>query len=153
MIHFEPITEDTFYIAKEMINSNKNYNVMENGIPTRTDDEIRKEFYDPKTKSLFIKADDTYIGIVNYLPINPKDDTTWIGLFLIHEDYHGYGYGSMAYAALEEMFYQDGIPKLRLGVLEKNEGAKRFWERNGYLFYTSSKMNGTDVDCYEKCFR
>lgn len=153
MIHFEPLTEDTFYIAKEMINSNKNYNVMENGIPTRTDDEMRKELYDPKTKSLFIKADDTYIGIINYLPNNPKDDTTWIGLFLIHEDYHGYGYGTMSYAALEEMFYQESIPKLRLGILNKNKGAKRFWERNGYSFYQSSKVKDCDVDCYEKHFQ
>ncbi|MGM9929810.1 MAG: GNAT family N-acetyltransferase [Bacillus sp. (in: firmicutes)] len=150
MINFEAVTEETFYIAKEMINSNHDYNVLENGSPTRTDEEIRQEFYNENTHSLFIKADDTYIGIIDYMDKNPKDQTTWIGLFLIHNDYHGYGYGTMAYLALEELFIQKNIPKLRLGVLKENNDAKRFWERHGYIFYKTAKVNKNSVDCYEK---
>ncbi len=150
MIHFEPMTEKTLYIAKEMMNSNSAYNILENGHPTRSDEEIQKEFNRPKTVSLLIKADDTYIGVVNYMPKNPTDNHTWIGLFLIHGDYHGFGYGTMAYAALEELFHQDEIPTIRLGVLENNTGAKRFWERNGYVSYQVTKWNNKNVQCYEK---
>lgn len=150
MITLEPITAETLYIAKEILNSNKEYNLMENGNDTRSDEEIAKEFLQDRSESYFLKADDTYIGIVDYMLNNPKDDTPWIGLFIIHHDYQGYGYGSIAYDNLEQHLQSQGLTKLRLAILPENEGAKRFWESFGYSFYRTGEANGKAVDCYEK---
>lgn len=150
MINLEPITEDTLYIAKEIANSNEVYNKLENGNTNRTDEEIRKEFIGTESEHFFIKADDTYIGILSYLHINPKDQTPWIGLFMIHGDYQGFGYGMAAYNHIEQHLLSQGKNKIRLGVLEKNDGAKRFWENNGYSFYKISSLNNNTVYCYEK---
>ena len=152
MITLELVTTETLYIAKEIINSNKAYNLMENGNDTRSDEEIRKQFLNKNTESYFLKADDTYIGIVDLMLNNPKDDTPWIGLFIIHHDYQGYGYGSIAYDNLEQHLYSRGITKCRLAILQENEGAKRFWESFGYTFYRIAEANGQAVDCYEKEF-
>ncbi|WP_042349161.1 GNAT family N-acetyltransferase [Bacillus massiliigorillae] len=150
MITFEPITEETLYIAKEILNSNHDYNILENGSPNRSDEQVKEELQNDRSTSVFIKADDTYIGVIDYLLINPKDQTTWIGLFMIHNDYHGFGYGLMAYTAFEEVIKTDSTPKLRLAILEKNIIAKNFWERVGYSFYDKGKVKENIVDCYEK---
>lgn len=150
MITLEPITEETLYIAKEIINSNTAYNIMENGNDARSDEEIKKQFLQENSESFFLKADDTYIGIVDFMLNNPKDDTPWIGLFIIHHDYQGYGYGSIAYDNLEQHLHSKGLTKLRLATLSENEGAKRFWESFGYTFYQTGEVNGKTVECYEK---
>jgi len=150
MITLEPVTAETLYIAKEIINSNKAYNLMENGNDTRSDEEIKKQFLNKDSESYFLKADDTYIGIVDFMLNNPKDDTPWIGLFIIHHDYQGYGYGSIAYDNLEQHLHSQGLTKLRLAILQENEGAKRFWESFGYTYYRTGESNGQAVECYEK---
>jgi len=150
MITFEPIKHETLYIAKEIINSNKAYNIMENGNDTRSDEEIAKQFNNDSSESFFLKADDTYIGIVDFMLNNPKDDSPWIGLFIIHHDYQGYGYGSIAYDNLEQHLQARGLTKIRLAILLENDGAKRFWESFGYTFYKTSESKGIPVDCYEK---
>lgn len=150
MITLEPIKAETLYIAKEIINSNKAYNLMENGNDTRSDEEIKKQFLQKDSESYFLKADDTYIGIVDFMLNNLKDDTPWIGLFIIHHDYQGYGYGSIAYDNLEQHLHNRGLVKLRLAILQENEGAKRFWESFGYRYFRTGEANGQTVDCYEK---
>lgn len=150
MITFEPISEESLYIAKEIVNSNAEFNILENGNKVRSDKEIREEFIDGISEGVFIKADDTYIGVIAYLHNNPKDQTPWIGLFMIHNDYKGFGYGSIAYNEFEAKMKAEGKIKLRLGVLEKNTRARRFWERNGYVFYKKSKLGLNNVDCFEK---
>ncbi|MFS0782538.1 GNAT family N-acetyltransferase [Bacillus sp. 1P06AnD] len=150
MIHFEPVTRDSLYIISEIVNSNDHYNKMENGHSERTEEELLKEFFDCKDHHLFIKADDTYIGLLSYLDPNPKDETPWIGLFMIHKDYQGFGYGTMAYIAFEEKWKQEGKNKIRLGVLEQNTKAKTFWESHHYRYYKTAQLKGNTVLCYEK---
>ncbi|MBD3106947.1 GNAT family N-acetyltransferase [Bacillus sp. AGMB 02131] len=151
MITLEPMTAETLYIAKEIINSNKAYNTMENGHDTRSEEEIAKQLLQDQCESYFLKADDTYIGIVDLMINNPKDDTPWIGLFMIHHDYQGYGYGSIAYDNIEQHLKEDrGLTKLRLAVIPENEGAKNFWESFGYCFYKTGVSNNRTVACYEK---
>ncbi|WP_019241296.1 MULTISPECIES: GNAT family N-acetyltransferase [Bacillus] len=150
MITFEPITEENLYIVKEIVNSNKEYNQIENGQPHRTDEEIQKDVLDEISEHYFIKADDTYIGVLSFLENNPKDNTPWIGFFMIHHDYHGYGYGSIAYGEFEQKLKSKGIETVRLGVLEKNHIGKSFWKKFNFTYFKQSKLNDNFVDCYEK---
>jgi RimJ/RimL family protein N-acetyltransferase len=151
MLHFEKLTEETLYIASEMINSNKEYNILENGREERTEEEIREEFSPGMGEHYFIKADDTYIGMFSYLDYHEKDGYPWIGLFMIHGDYQGYGYGTMAYVELMNWLEQKGKIALRLAVLKKNEKGRRFWEGFGFTFVEEKTTpQGHVVDVYEK---
>ena len=109
MISFEPITADTMYIVSEIINSNEAYNVLENGKKERSEEELFKEYMNEKTDSYFIKADDTYVGVIDYMKQNPNDDHPWIGAFIIHSAYHNFSFGTQAYLAFEEKLKEEGF--------------------------------------------
>jgi GNAT superfamily N-acetyltransferase len=153
LISFEEITKDTLYIALEIINSNPSYNILENDIPIRELIEIEEEFLNPKTNSVFIKLDDTYIGVLDYLMENPKDQYPWLGLLMIHSDYQGFGFGPQAYALYESVMLERGLKCIRIGVLTLNAGAKQFWESMGFLYIkTALGKNGKGILIYEKNF-
>ena len=150
MITFEPITEETLYIALELLNSNDEYNRLESGEATRTIEEVRAEYMNEKTTSLFIKADDTYIGLIDFLDKNEKDGYPWIGSFIIHQDYHGYGYGTQAYFHFEQWLMEKGVSTVRLGVLQQNKRGRSFWKRAGFHYYTTKTLGQNEFDCFEK---
>nr|WP_263326202.1 GNAT family N-acetyltransferase [Neobacillus sp. Marseille-Q6967] len=153
VIHFENITKETLYIALEIINSNKDYNLLENGVADRTLAEIEEEFLNNKTNSVFIKLDDTYIGVIDYLMENPKDHSPWLGLLVIHCDYQGYGFGGQAYALYENEMLNQGVKHIRIGIIKENLKAKQFWESNGFLYIRSAiQENGKEIYIYEKKF-
>ena len=148
---FEEITIETLYIALEIINSNSSYNVLENGERARTLADIEGELMNPNTKSVFIKLDDTYIGLLEYLMDNPKDHYPWLGLLMIHSDYHGYGFGTQAYALYEEIMRERGVERVRIGVLKENGKAHTFWKSLRFHFFkTTVWYNGKEILCYEK---
>jgi RimJ/RimL family protein N-acetyltransferase len=150
MITFEEITYDNLYIAQEIINSNSSYNILENGMETRTLQEVKRELFNEDTSSYFIKLDDTYIGVIDYLPLNPNDNHPWLGLLMIHGDYQQFGFGSTAYTLFEKQFLEERVQRLRLGILQENKKAKQFWERLGFSFYETKERQSKQVDCYEK---
>lgn len=148
---FEEVKKETLYIALEMINSNPEYNRFENGKEARTLADMEEEFLNPNTISAFIKLDDTYIGIIDYLLENPKDHYPWLGLLVIHADYQGYGFGSQAVAVYENEMRKRGKKSVRIGVLKENTKAQRFWKSLGFVYYnTASAQNGTGILSYEK---
>jgi RimJ/RimL family protein N-acetyltransferase len=148
---FEVVTKETLYIALEMINSNPEYNIYENGKEARTLADMEEEFLNPSSISSFIKLDDTYIGIIDYLLENPKDHYPWLGLLLLHGDYQGYGFGAQAFALYENEMLKRGKSRVRIGVLKENKKAKRFWESLGFNYYnTATTQNGSGIFCYEK---
>lgn len=150
-MYFEEVSKESLYIALEMINSNPEYNRFENGEEARTLADMEEEFLNPKTISSFIKLDDTYIGIIDYLLENPKDYYPWLGLLVIHADYQGYGFGAQAFAAYENEMRKRGKQCVRIGVLKENTKAQRFWESLGFVYYnTATAKNGTGILCYEK---
>ncbi|MFE4044633.1 GNAT family N-acetyltransferase [Priestia megaterium] len=150
MISFEPITADTMYIVSEIINSNEAYNVLENGKKERSEEELFKEYMNEKTDSYFIKADDTYVGVIDYMKQNPNDDYPWIGAFIIHSAYHNFSFGTQAYLAFEDKLKEEGVSVLRLGVLSQNPRAKLFWERLGFTQYATKPLHHNQVNCLEK---
>ncbi|MGG3468941.1 GNAT family N-acetyltransferase [Neobacillus pocheonensis] len=150
-MYFEEVTKDTLYIALEMINSNPEYNVFENGLETREITDLEEEFLNHTTISAFIKLDDTYIGIIDYLLENPNDQFPWLGLLMIHGDYQGYGFGAQAYALYEKEMQKRGFDRVRIGVLKENKRAQQFWESLGFVYYkTTSSKNESGIFCYEK---
>lgn len=155
MITFELITPDLIEVIEEITNSNQNYNLMENGRLTRTKEELMKEYFDSshQTETSFIKLDDTYIGLIDFLELNPRDGFPWLGLLMIHNDYHGYGFGTNAFILFEVQLIKRNIHGLRLGVLIDNQQAKSFWKSQGFI-YVENKVNagGIEVEVYEKIY-
>ncbi|WP_347564322.1 GNAT family N-acetyltransferase [Bacillus sp. MM2020_4] len=150
-IHFEEITVETLYIAVEIINSNPEYNQLENGKERRNLREVEDDLLNGRTKSLFIKLDDTYIGIIDYLLLNEKDQCPWLGLLMIHADYQGFGFGRQAYLIFEKEMVEKGLRVLRIGVLKENHTAQRFWHSVGFEYFKTARTNhAKEVDCYEK---
>lgn len=153
MLTLEPVTEEQLYIIREIVNSNPEYNILENGSAARTDEELREEFFhgDSNRHTYFLKADDTYVGLAEYMKHNERDGCPWLGLLMIHGDYRGYGYGTNAYFTLEQTLKEQGTTKLRLAVIEQNQKAKAFWENIGFSFFVKKESTkGIMVDCYEK---
>ncbi|MFG6115656.1 GNAT family N-acetyltransferase [Halobacillus sp. MO56] len=150
MITFEAVTEATMEEILEILNSNPVYNELENGNPMRSEKEVRNEFLNTETESLLVKVEDRNIGVIDFLPNNPKDKTPWIGLLMIHGVYQGKGYGRKVYEALEEKLIEENYHNVRLGVLQENEAAKAFWITQGYEYYRTIQWEGKKVDCFEK---
>lgn len=150
-IYFENITKDTLYIALEMINSNPDFNILENGKATLTLAEMEEEFLHSETESRFIKDDDTYIGILDYLLVHPNDGCPWLGLLLIHGDYQGYGYGTQVYTLFERELLEWSKKCVRIGVIKENSKAHTFWKHQGFTDYkTVIAQAGYEIVCYEK---
>ena len=60
-------------------------------------------------------------------------DYVWhIGLFVIATRLHGLGTAPGFYRALEDWLREQGCRWIRLGVVEGNARAERFWEKCGY---------------------
>ncbi|PEJ56648.1 GNAT family N-acetyltransferase [Bacillus sp. AFS002410] len=155
MITFEKITQDLIEVIEEITNSNQSYNLMENGRLTRTKEELMNEYFDSstQTETYFIKLDDTYIGLVDFLKLNPKDGFPWLGLLMIHNDYQGYGFGTNAFLLFEELLLKRSIHGLRLGVLLSNQQAKTFWQSQGFTFVENrTNTDGIEVEVYEKLY-
>jgi len=151
VISFKKVEKEFVEVLAEIINSNPNYNTIENSKPTRSLEEITDEYLEGESETFFILLDETYIGILDYLEHNPRDGYPWLGLLIIHRDYQGYGFGTNAYFTFEEELKEKGIKQLRLGVLVENNSAKSFWKSAGFN-YLENKLstNGAEVEVYEK---
>lgn len=150
----EIITKKTLHIARNIVNSNKKYNVLENGREERTLKEMEEEFLNEMTESFFIKINDEYVGILDYLVKNPNDQYPWLGLLMIHHDYQKIGYGKKAYSLFETEATKAGMQIVRLAVLTENISARTFWESLGYRRYeTKPYKDGKKVDCFEKVIK
>lgn len=150
MIEFQPITEDLLVYVLEIINSNPNYNIIENGNSLRSIDEVRDELLNLTTDSYLIVMENSYIGIIDFLKNNPNDNCPWIGLLMIHGEYHSMGYGKKAYMAFEEELKQQNYDNVRIGILKENTGANRYWTSLGFRFYRNSEGEGKLIECFEK---
>lgn len=91
--------------------------------------------------NLFIKLDDTYIGLISY---TVETETAFIDQFTIHRDYRGYGFGTQAYFTFEQIIIKQGLNKITVNagihsmnfwqtkdfVLKKLELGRRLLEKN-----------------------
>jgi len=66
-----------------------------------------------------------------------------IGLFIVATPRHGKGDAQALYQALEDWVVRNGARWLRLGVVEGNERAERFWQKMGYV--EVSRCNGVEM--------
>ncbi|WP_160316844.1 GNAT family N-acetyltransferase [Rossellomorea vietnamensis] len=99
---------------------------------------------------LFIKEDSRYIGLVDYTLNNPKDQTPWISLFVIHQRFQGAGYSMSAHELLEDSIRRESHTKLRLAVDKENDQGIKFWNKLGYEQFKEVVYEGRLHWCLEK---
>ncbi|NLK28354.1 MAG: GNAT family N-acetyltransferase [Clostridiales bacterium] len=147
---FQPITEDLLDVTLDILNSNSQYNTLENGNPLRTIEDVRNEFLNQETESYLILLENKYIGIIDFLKNNPNDDCPWIGLLMIHGEFHSKGYGKIAYNLFEEKLIEQNFKKVRIGILKDNTIAKKYWISLGFKFYANKHWQDKAIECFEK---
>ena len=102
-----------------------------------------------------ISMNGQYIGIIDYIMNYPDEDAVYIGLFMIHGDFHRQGYGR---AFIEEFISNmkgKGYLRLRLGVLKQNKNGFEFWTRMGFkvvkeMFSTIHPERNWEIKVMEK---
>jgi GNAT superfamily N-acetyltransferase len=90
----------------------------------------------PYTKKWVIALrDDTGVmsGMANIVSDLLAPGVWHLATFMVADRLHGTGLAQTLYAALEQWTRDSGAQWLRLGVVEGNARAERFWERNGYV--------------------
>jgi ribosomal protein S18 acetylase RimI-like enzyme len=81
----------------------------------------------------FVDAADTLVGMANVVSDILAPGVWHIGLLIVATRLHGSGAARSMYAHLERWMRESGAQWLRLGVVEGNARAERFWERSAYV--------------------
>ncbi|NLZ49579.1 MAG: GNAT family N-acetyltransferase [Clostridiales bacterium] len=104
-------------------------------------EEVGKIFTDlPPNKSYedkFVLGIFTYndklVGIVDLIRDYPTAGEWMLGLMIIDSDERGNGLGTMAHKALSEWAISLGAKTFRIGVVQENYRAIKFWSGLGYI--------------------
>ena len=155
MIEFEPVTIVRIEVLKEIVNSNPEFNMLSEGHSELTDKEIREMYESSQSQGAvmnFVLDNGRPVGVIDYLMENPSDKMPWLGLLMIHTAYHGQNYGVRALEKYECIMRGNGVRKVRLGVIERNDSALNFWTNRGFTFYEKKQGDKWTVLCLEKEF-
>lgn len=153
LIEFLPVTHEKLGILKEIVNSNHEYNTLSEGHSELTDEEILQMYESSKGQGAvinFVVDGGRLVGVIDYLMENPSDKTPWLGLLVIHSDYHGQGYAGEALKKYESLMRDQGKEMVRLGVIKGNDRALNFWTNRGFTFYEEKLGDKWTVWCFEK---
>lgn len=137
-----------------IINSNPFYNQITKGKEQLERTEVEQEIAEASqlgAERYVMVVDTNIIGIVEFLPLNPYDDRSWLGLFMIDSSRQRGGLGGQALAAFEQQLRHRGIDILRLAVVVDNEPAHAFWKKHHFHYVRSTTTHAQlDVIIYEK---
>jgi len=115
-----------------------------------SEEKIMEELSNDDSLFYFMKSGDITIG---YFKINirsaqtePIDDGFEIERIYLLSPYQGIGFGQLMFNKILELAQKMNKTHLWLGVWEKNDGAIRFYERNGFKkFAKHDFMLGQDL--------
>jgi GNAT superfamily N-acetyltransferase len=88
--------------------------------------------YTQKSVLGFVDQTNTLIGMSNIVSDLLAEGVWHIGLFMVATEQHGNGMAQNLYQGLEHWARDGGAHWLRLGVVEGNTRAEKFWAKQGY---------------------
>ncbi len=132
------VTGDLLKNALKIYDTNEEYfKISMNGNPSiesiiedKNDIPPGSNFQDKNYKLISINGQD--VGIIDYIMNYPDEDAVYIGLFIIHGDFHRQGYGRAFIEEFTARMSNKGYCRLRLGVLKQNKNGFEFWSRMGF---------------------
>ena len=80
----------------------------------------------------FISPKGEIVGLLDAIKGYPEPEIWFIGLLLFSPDNRNNGLGEMVMKYFEYWILSQGAVEIRLGVVEKNKAAIRFWEKSGF---------------------
>ncbi|MDZ5470900.1 GNAT family N-acetyltransferase (plasmid) [Bacillus sp. 31A1R] len=122
-------------IELEIMNSHPYHNLVSEGRKLLTEDDMMEEHEESSElnkERYLIEYVDKYIGIVDFIMKNPRDDKPWLGLFIIHQDWTGKGLSEEAFNVYESLMKSRGIKEVRLGCFVNNERGLHFWKKQKF---------------------
>jgi GNAT superfamily N-acetyltransferase len=134
------LTEDDLPELQAFFVANPDYFLAVNGRPPQPD-EARHEFEDrPPPEMTFEKIvvigfydkSRRMVGMACVISNLFASQVWHIGLFIVATALHGTGTAKVLYEHLERWVRDSGASWLRLGAVEGNAKAERFWEKVGY---------------------
>ncbi len=72
------------------------------------------------------------IGVIDSLNDFPESGTWFVGLMMLIPSHRKYGIGEKVYKEYIKWANQNGAKKIRIGVLQENDNALKFWKRMGF---------------------
>ncbi len=161
MLYLQPVAEpgskENKRIIMSIMNSHPSYNRLVLGKALLTSGDIErdiKESLELGASSFYIKNDDEPVGLIDFLPENPRDKQAWIGLLIVHKNHEGNGIGSEALRLLEEQLLLQKVGKVRLGIHKGNDSGTAFWRKHGYInIKSTTDKHQNQVDIYEKVLK
>lgn len=132
------LTSDNIPIVDQLVSECSDYYMIVNGTEPAFEDTLEILNDLPPGK---VKEDKLVIGIFNQNKLSaladviknyPCQDCWWIGLLLVTPAERRAGLGSRIYHALEKWTADLTAKEIRLGVVEKNEKAIKFWSVLGF---------------------
>jgi len=92
----------------------------------------------------FVDEADSMIGMADVVSDLLAQHVWHIGLFIVATRLHGAGIAQLLYGHLERWAHGQGAQWMRLGVVEENARAERFWQRCGFV--EVRKRDGVQID-------
>lgn len=135
------LTSDEIPSLQSFLEANPEYYIAVNGSAPGPD-EARHELefelpdgwsWEKKWLLGFLREDGSMIGAAGLISNLFAEGVWHIGLFMVATSLHGSGTARRLYEALESWIHAKGARWIRLGVVEGNGRAERFWERSGYV--------------------
>lgn len=72
------------------------------------------------------------IGVIDYIEKFPEEKTVFIGLFMLHQCYHGHGISNKMISCFKKICRMNGFNKIKLACYESNKIGYRFWQKQGF---------------------
>jgi GNAT superfamily N-acetyltransferase len=122
-------------IEMEIMNSHPEYNLLADGKRILSQEDLLEEHdegSDLEKERYLLKVGENYIGIIDFIMLNPRDQKPWLGLLIIHRDWTRQSYAEKALTIYEDMMRIRGINEVRLGCFEANSPGLSFWEKQGF---------------------
>ncbi len=135
------ITGEDEQLLQAFFVANPQYFLAVNGVPAGPNEahqEIHGELpvgwsFTRKWLVGYLNADGGMVAMANIVSDLLAPSVWHIGLFVIATSHHGTGLAQALYGELEAWAASNGAKWLRLGVVQGNSRAERFWEALGYI--------------------
>ena len=135
-----PLLSSDVPALQAFFEENPEYFLAVNGVPPQPG-EAQQEFDDLPPADIpfnekwligFTDATGKLVGFAGVLSDILAARVWHIGIFVVASSLHGTGAASTLYDTLERWIRASGAAWIRLGVVEGNAKAERFWHKNGY---------------------
>tara|TARA_B100000287_G_scaffold328472_1_gene312976 strand:- start:4125 stop:4610 length:486 start_codon:yes stop_codon:yes gene_type:complete len=94
--------------------------------------------YSTRSNTLVLKLDNWIIGHIS-IRMNDKKKSAHIFHLIIDPDQRQKGYGKLLFSHAEEFIIKNDFEKITINVLIKNQIAKNFYKKSGFLVSNESK--------------